>query len=121
MFSATALPPYTSWSEFEPKVRDGLAMLERAFRGAGKDVPRFNVATMRYVDAFRASPRGEPTLAEFAEALGCRVQLHAGLRRVCSDPRHIAAQIRLTIPVAPGEMTVDLMQNLDKLMRPSMS
>jgi uncharacterized protein (TIGR04255 family) len=110
MFSATALPPYASWSGFEPKVRDGLAMLDRAFRSAGKDVPRFNVATMRYVDAFHASPRGEPTLVQFAEALGCRVQLHSGLRRVCTDPRHIAAQIRLTIPVAPGEMTIAIVE-----------
>jgi len=85
-------------------------MLDRAFCCAGKDVPRFNVAIMRYVDAFRVSARGEPMLAQFAEALGCRVQIHSGLRRVCTDPRHIAAQIRLTIPVAPGEMTIAIVE-----------
>lgn len=108
VLSATALPPYKSWGEFEPKVRSALDILERTFGDGGEDAPRFNGAIMRYVDVFRPSAGGEPTLAHFADALGCRVELHAGLRSVCTDPRRIAPRISLTIPVAPGEMTIAL-------------
>ena len=36
------------------------------------------------------------------------MELYAGLREVCTHPRQIAPRICLTIPVAPGEMTVVL-------------
>lgn len=63
IFSANALPPYTSWHDFSPVVRKGVRALIRA--GINTEAPIFNGLSLRYVNAFNASLIGDMRAHEF--------------------------------------------------------
>jgi hypothetical protein len=85
----------------------GLEMLHDAFRNGGRVFPPINVAIVRYIDAFRPSPAlYEPTLTLITEAVGHSVQHSPTFQRSYTEPRRVAPNIPLVIPLALGEMTV---------------
>jgi len=66
IFTANGLPPYNSWAEFEPVIRNGLAALW--------GVNAFNTAepiglVLRYVDAFTDSHLGGVSKQKFVESV----------------------------------------------------
>lgn len=107
VFSANALPPYKSWADFQPAVRDGLEMLKEAHERTGKPMPFFNAAIVKYIDAFKSDLLGELTQLEFInKVLGLKIGLAPSIETACTDISKAAAHVQWSLPVGPGQMTM---------------
>jgi len=98
VFTANAVPPYKSWTEFSPLVKAGVeALIEtRPERERASD---FTSVSLRYIDAFTDEFRGELTHAQLIEALGFKVEIPVALQKVLragEAPQHV---IQFTMPV----------------------
>lgn len=99
VFTANAVPPYKSWTEFSPLVRTGLDALVET-RPERERTSDFTSVSLRYMDAFTSDFRGERTHAELLEALGFRVEIPSALKKLLragEAPQHV---IQFSMPVA---------------------
>ncbi len=109
MLSVHALPPIRGWAPVEPQVRIALDLLHDARRRHGRAFPSPVAVWVRYIDAFDAPYlRGASAIGFLADTLGLRLDLPPALLRVCADPSEVVPEIRLAMPVAPGELVVVL-------------
>lgn len=81
IFTANAVPPYSSWEEFGPIVKQGIEALLAHGMPDGKIS---EVApTLRYIDAFRSNLTNGETLHQFASrVMGIHVELPDALKGV---------------------------------------
>lgn len=95
-----ALPPYTSWSAFSPKVREIVAA-SLAARG-DEPGPEFDVVSLRYIDAFGQRFLREMSPARFAaETLGFELGVPPAVKNARLDTA--PTQLALTYGFATAD------------------
>lgn len=105
MFSANATPPYKSWDEFSPKVKQGVnALFESRIE---KDISSPVFVSLRYIDAFRDDlTKGKPSIDFLSEALGIRLEINDAISGQCVADKKITPSLQLVVPISFGTMTV---------------
>lgn len=79
IFTANAVPPYTSWEDFEPLVKTGVASLLSINMPGG--APAKFAPTLRYIDAFRSQLTNELSLQDFmSQVMGFQLLVPEVLR-----------------------------------------
>jgi uncharacterized protein (TIGR04255 family) len=113
LFSANAVPPYESWSHFEPIVRKGVEAVIGARPQSEKDAP-FLATNLRYIDAFGEALTGGRDIATFAEeVLGIQVSLPKAITQHLVQGGVPNPVLHFQIPMANGAlMTVGIGQGL---------
>jgi uncharacterized protein (TIGR04255 family) len=109
LFTANALPPYKSWVEFAPVAKAGIERLLEAHARAALAPPEFNLAIVRYIDAFRNDLTGGRTVQEFLrDVMGISLTLPHVILDKATDPQAIQPVIQLGVPTTTGrlEMTI---------------
>lgn len=107
LFSANAVPPYKSWDEFMPIVRNGVAALLAARDDAEKQVP-FSHVSLRYIDAFAGDLlTGHDMQSFIREVLGFKLNLPAALLDQQGKAGPAKTHFQLRIPLERG-MTMHL-------------
>jgi uncharacterized protein (TIGR04255 family) len=102
MFSANAVPPYKSWEDFGPIVRNGVSALVKARGEPAKDAP-FVAASLRYIDAFGSSLTNGLGVADFIyQVLGYRLELPKALRERIAEGGSYKPLIQLQLPLSNG-------------------
>jgi uncharacterized protein (TIGR04255 family) len=100
LFSAHGIPPYRSWEEFVPFVKNGVTALLESRDSKEKDIPLATVS-LRYIDAFRRElTQGKSGPAFMADVLGIAIELPDILRnfgKSASEPQYA---LHLTIPIS---------------------
>jgi len=114
LFSAHGIPPYHSWEEFVPFVKNGIVALLES-RDSKEKETQFATISLRYIDAFRRElTQGRSGPAFMADVLGIRVLLPDFLTkfgRSGSAPQYtlqfilpIADDTTLNISLAEGQV-----------------
>lgn len=105
VFTANALPPYESWSKFSPLVKRGMTLLLQAFERSKSEIPSFDTALIRYIDAFRDDLTDGRSLSEFLrEVMRLELVLPRAILTRATAPADIEPLIRLAIPTAIGRL-----------------
>ncbi|WP_440780179.1 TIGR04255 family protein [Pseudomonas syringae] len=109
VFTANAVPPYTSWDDFEPLVRHGVeAMLSMKF-SSGR--PKTFLPSLRYVDAFDTDLTQGMSLRDFLDSvMGLSIRLPESLisRSSLSD-----TEVPMTHVIVPLEFGKLMLQFID--------
>jgi uncharacterized protein (TIGR04255 family) len=102
MFSANAVPPYKSWDEFGPVVRNGVRALLNARDQHEKNTP-FVAVSLRYIDAFGPSHTNGMHVGDFVQkVLGFRLELPRALSERIAKPGQYKPLIQVQMPLANG-------------------
>jgi len=99
IFSANAIPPYKSWTEFEPVVARGTqALLET--RDPAEKASTFTGASLRYIDAFGPTFLGGMSPGEFIhQVLGFSAAPPASVTAQMPEGNSARAQLQFVIPI----------------------
>ncbi|OYW37650.1 MAG: hypothetical protein B7Z35_09400 [Hydrogenophilales bacterium 12-61-10] len=107
MFSANAIPPYKSWDDFAPKVREGVRVLLES--RVEKDAKAPVLVSLRYLDAFREDlTDGKPLVSFLAEAFGITLGLPAAIQSQCAEGKVITPAIQMSVPIGFGTMNLSI-------------
>ena len=110
VFSANAIPPYKSWTEFAPIVARGVEALLNSRDDSEKDLP-FSGVSLRYIDAFGPGLRTTRSPGQFIkEVLGFVMTLPGPVAEHAEDIESVTSQHQFIIPVQGG-MTMSLAVN----------
>ena len=102
IFSAHATPPYRSWKNFSPIVKEGVKILLECRLENEKDLP-FNVLNLRYIDAFTHSLTQDCKTIEFvSKILGFGIKIPDAILNHAADTDGIIPFIQLTVPTSYG-------------------
>ena len=107
VFTANAIPPYKSWTEFSPIVARGIDALLHSRDDSEKALP-FSGVSLRYIDAFGPGLRTTRTPSQFiGEVLGFAVSLPGSVAEHSDNLEAVTSQLQFVIPVRGG-MTMSL-------------
>jgi uncharacterized protein (TIGR04255 family) len=99
VFSANVLPPYKSWSEFEPVIRTGI----RALLSSRQSEEPVSAMLLRYVNAFAGELRQNKSVKAFLDdVLGIRVTLPDPVQQIVAPGSDVKLNLQLQIPVRGG-------------------
>jgi uncharacterized protein (TIGR04255 family) len=102
LFSANAVPPYKSWTTFEPVVKSGVEALLRS-RCKEEKNSSFTAISLRYIDAFGPSHTGGRDVGNFlAEVLGMQVTIPVALSQHLQSDAVAKPMVQLQIPMQNG-------------------
>ena len=102
LFSANAVPPYESWSTFEPVVRNGVQALIASRDRSEIEVP-FSAISLRYIDAFTPyHTEGRDVRSFLQDVLGVSIQIPEGLTQHLRTGETIRPVLQLQIPMQDG-------------------
>lgn len=105
LFSANAIPPYKSWTEFAPLVREGLKILIET-RPTGEVQSDFSSVSLRYIDAFTEEfLRGESAAKFLREKLGVDLTIPKGYHSQLKSNTEIALNVQFRMQLE-GDMTL---------------
>lgn len=108
IFSANALQPYKSWSDFRPIVELGVKALLASRVGDEKAQP-FSGVTLRYINGFTAKHMGKRSSSAFLrEVLGFKLSPPKALADLGADDPKTQVNINLLIPVANKTKTMSV-------------
>ena len=110
IFSANVLPPYKSWSEFEPVIRTGI----RALLSSRQSEEPISAMVLRYVNAFAGELRQNKSVRTFlSDVLGIRITLPGAVQRIVAPGSDIKPNLQLQIPVRGGyELSMQVAEGL---------
>jgi uncharacterized protein (TIGR04255 family) len=109
LFTANALPPYKSWVEFAPVVKEGIERLLEAHVRAAMTPPEFNLAIVRYIDAFRDELTGGRSVQDFLrDVMGISLTLPRVILDAATDPKAIQPIIQLGVPTQIGPLQITM-------------
>jgi uncharacterized protein (TIGR04255 family) len=104
LFSANAVPPYRSWSQFAPEVAKGIEALLVARDDSEKSLP-FAQVSLRYIDAFRSNLTGGREVNEFMrDVFKIRVELPEVLTKNVTPGKSPKPFVIINAPVAMGTL-----------------
>ena len=107
LFTANAIPPYKSWVDFSPVVKDGVGALLLARNQAEKEVA-FSKVSLRYIDAFGPSlTKGMPLEDFVSEVLGFNVALPLPVSSLVAQGQKAKVFVQLNFATANG-MSVNM-------------
>jgi uncharacterized protein (TIGR04255 family) len=115
LFTANATPPYKSWVDFSPVVKNGVDALLLARNPAEKDVA-FSKVSLRYIDAFGPGlTKGMPLEDFVSEVLGFKVNLPLPVSSLVAQGQkakvfvqlNFATENGMSVNVAVGEGQVN--------------
>ena len=107
IFSANAIPPYKSWTEFSPIVARGVEALLGTRDATESQLP-FTGVGLRYIDAFGPGLRTKFSPSQFIrEILGFGISLPGAVLAQTEQPDAATSQLQFVIPVHGG-MTMSL-------------
>ncbi len=99
IFSANAVPPYRSWSTFEPVVRKGVDALLKS-RNDNEATSPFTAISLRYIDAFGPDLTGDRSVNEFfSQVLGVSIGVPEALAQHLRTEASITPVLQLQIPM----------------------
>lgn len=102
LFTANATPPYKSWNEFSPVVKNGVDALLLARNPAEKEVA-FSKVSLRYIDAFGPSlTKGMPLEDFVSEVLGFKVGLPLPVSSLIAQGQKAKVFVQLNFATANG-------------------
>ncbi|WP_185597938.1 TIGR04255 family protein [Burkholderia cepacia] len=102
LFSANAIPPYKSWTSFEPVVRNGVEALLKS-RDPSEASQPFTAVSLRYIDAFGPQhTEGRDVMRFLTEVLGIGITVPPALSRHLRADTPIKPVLQLQIPMAEG-------------------
>jgi len=106
VFTANAVPPYTSWDDFEPLVRSGVEGLFNMHFASGK--PSSFRPTLRYVDVFKEEfTHGLPLQEFLRDIMGISLSLPDALSSRSEDKATQVPMLHVVVPLAFGRMTLE--------------
>jgi len=110
VFSANVLPPYGSWSEFEPVIHTGV----RALLLSRQSEEPITAVLLRYVNAFAGELRQNKSVGAFiSDVLGIRIILPDAVQRIVAPGSDIKPNLQLQIPVQGGcELSMQVAEGL---------
>lgn len=107
VFSANALPPYKSWRDFSPVVRKGIDCLFDAFDRSEVARPNFQMALIRYIDAFKADlSDGRDVLSFLHDVMSLTIALPDAILSKVENARKIVPALQLIVPTSLGRMEI---------------
>lgn len=111
VFTANAVPPYTSWDDFEPLVRHGVeAMLSMEFSGGR---PKTFSPSLRYVDAFSADLTRGMSLHEFLDkVMGLSIKLPDAIRPRSPSRETEVPMVNVIVPLEFGRLILQFMDGM---------
>jgi uncharacterized protein (TIGR04255 family) len=99
VFSANAIPPYKSWSEFSPWVQLGLETLIET-RPEAQKASQFNSVSLRYIDAFTENFYAGQTASQFLkEKLGFEIKMPMSYSEKLRSNSEIEEVIQFAMPL----------------------
>jgi uncharacterized protein (TIGR04255 family) len=99
LFSANAIPPYKSWEEFSPRVREGVTTLLKVRSAEEQSIP-FSTLTLRYVDAFRPPLTKNLDVGSFLEdVLKIKIEVPEAISKNLSEGASIKPFLQLNVPM----------------------
>jgi uncharacterized protein (TIGR04255 family) len=102
LFTANAVPPYQTWDQFCPVVKDGVMALISSRPESEKKQP-FTVVSLRYIDAFGPELTLGKNIGEFMESvLGISIKLPDGLLNQLAPSSTFKPTLQLQIPMLGG-------------------
>jgi uncharacterized protein (TIGR04255 family) len=111
VFTANAVPPYTSWDDFEPLVRHGVeAMLSMEF-SSGR--PKAFAPSLRYVDAFDAElTQGKPMRDFLDDVMGLSIKLPESIRSRSSSSDTEVPLVHVVMPLEFGKLMLQFLDGM---------
>lgn len=111
VFTANAVPPYTSWDDFEPLVRHGVeAMLSMEFSGGR---PKTFLPSLRYVDAFDADLTQGLSLRDFLDnVMGLSIKLPQALTSRSSRSQTEVPMTHVIVPLDFGKLMLQFLDGM---------
>jgi uncharacterized protein (TIGR04255 family) len=106
MFSANAVPPYRSWSQFAPEVASGVEALLAAREASERERP-FSPVSLRYINAFRSDLMGDRDVNQFLrEVFNIKLELPEVVSSLApgTSPKPLVI-VKLPTPVGTLQMT----------------
>jgi uncharacterized protein (TIGR04255 family) len=105
-FSVHGVPPYKSWEEFLPTVRDGLEALSRVYPlTVGEQA--LSLVTLRYIDFFEDElTLGRDVATFMSEVLSIPVQLPNFVTDIATKTTIEDLLLKFSLPVVAGTLTV---------------
>ncbi|HEX4075927.1 MAG TPA: TIGR04255 family protein [Candidatus Acidoferrales bacterium] len=100
IFAVNGVPPYKSWNEFFPVVREAISALLDS-RDPSEKETQFSGVSLRYIDAFTAELSGGRSAAAFlSTVLGISVSLPRGLSQFVKEGAPPQYALQLTLPTS---------------------
>jgi uncharacterized protein (TIGR04255 family) len=104
VFAANATPPYRSWTNFEPIVRDGIEALLQSRALTERDAP-FSTVSLRYIDAFGPEFLIGRSVEQFmGEVLGFSVNLPKAVSEKIAPGSVVSSNLQIAVPLDHGLM-----------------
>lgn len=104
LFSANAVPPYETWTEFRPVVRAGVEAMLAARSTEERDRP-ITLVNLRYIDAFEAGLTEGRDIGRFlGEVLGISITVPRALTQHLRSDSIPKQSIQLQIPMNDGKL-----------------
>jgi uncharacterized protein (TIGR04255 family) len=102
IFSVHAVPPYKSWSTFEPVVRNGIDALLKA-RDEADTNRDFSAVSLRYIDAFGPNlTEGRPVASFLSDVLGIQINIPTALAKHLRKDSTITPALQFQLPMNDG-------------------
>lgn len=102
VFTANATPPYQSWDEFEPVIRDGVETLLLSREAKHKGMP-FNIASVRYINAFFGELTQGATSTDFlSDVLEFKIGLPTCLDQIRVPKADLHPNLQVSFPTISG-------------------
>lgn len=101
VFTANAVPPYESWSQFAPVVKQGVEALLQSRPETERDLP-FTLLTLRYIDAFNDSHTSGMDDMSFLKTLGVDITIPESLAKHLRPEAKVKPAVQLQIPMGDG-------------------
>jgi uncharacterized protein (TIGR04255 family) len=103
IFPANITPPYRSWDEFRPVVRQGVELLLASRSEDQKELPLHSVS-LRYIDSYgKQFTAGEPLSSFLKDKLGFAVELPPALADAISKYEDVKFTSQLRAPLKVGQ------------------
>ena len=107
VFSANAVPPYHSWTQFAPILHDGFSTAFRILQSFGHSAT-LNAVSLRYIDAFTSIHMGDVEPAVFMqEILNLRSPVPNVVEKLLDKSKPIRSQMQLNFPLE-GELLLTM-------------
>ena len=102
VFTANAIPPYKSWHEFEPSLRQGIETLFSVRVEGEKGIPFVSVS-LRYINCFRDAHRNGMSAPEFMKNV-LKIYTHTPdvLDKYRSSPHSLAESVQVQVALRDG-------------------
>ncbi len=100
IFSANAMPPYKSWSQYRPILEEGVRLLLDARGESDKEKP-FSSLSLRYLDAFtKEFTQGYDVGVFIKKILGFEVLLPNGVAKLIAEGQSPKPTFQIQIPMS---------------------